>query len=213
MTSALRKRRASLLVFVSIGALILIGFVAWLSCRSLTPYQVEARFLELLAERDWGGIFDICVEEQFTKSQITRQRFVTLMESASEGLPDAYFEGVTLERMGPKEDDYSRGIHVVFLTFRNGPLVEGAPVEHVLHVKRDREGWKIAINELPIRLVRMHGGDARERWRRLSLVMQNAGISEYWMDVDGPILRQSLIDDYLAGNIEMHEVYKTVPRV
>lgn len=157
-------------------------------------------------------MFDISVQNQFDKSGISKGQFVKLMESASKGLPDAYFTGVRLDRLDGRQDDYSRGEHSVFLTFANGPSVEGALVEQMLHVKRSRNGWRIAINELPFRLVRLHGGTTVERWARLAESLEQAGIEEYWLGVNGPILTPRAIRRHLAGEIDVFEIYKQAPR-
>ncbi|MEX2243643.1 MAG: hypothetical protein WD716_07315 [Fimbriimonadaceae bacterium] len=180
--------------------------------RSSEPYGVEIEFLASLRERDWSGIYDISVRDQFEKSGISKSQFVNLMGSASAGLPDSYFQDLALEEMGPKERDYSRGVHAVLLTFKSGPEVEGAKVQQVLHVKRSSDGWHIAINELPFRIVRLHNADAESRWGRLATCLEGSGITEYWMGVNGPVLHTAQIRKYLGRKISADQLYKQVPR-
>lgn len=192
----------------------LTGAVWAVHCRleSAKPYQIEDEFLALLEQRDWSRIYDISLREQFDKSGMQKQQFVTMMKTASEGLPDAYFQGVTFEEMGPKEQDYTRGTHVALLTFVNGPIVEGEPVKQAMHVLRSSQGWHVALNEFPFRLARLHGEDVANRWRRIAAAMESAGVEEYWMDIDGPVVSASRIRRYLADEIPVEQVYEVAPR-
>ncbi len=193
------------------GVLLIAGVYTVYRMRAATPIPVEARFLSALEQQDWEGIYDMSVQEQFTRSGVTRSQFVELMECLSKGLPASYFKGASLERMGGKEDDYSRGYHAVFLTFVNGPSVEGRPVEQVMHAKRDRTGWKMAPNELPMRLARLHGGDASDRWGKMADCFEQVGIKEFWLTLDGPVMRTERIRSYLRGEIDVVGIYRPAP--
>jgi hypothetical protein len=206
------KGRRMRLWFAVAGVLLIVGGFMFFRMREATPMPVEARFLSALEREDWAGIYDMSVQEQFGRSGVTRQEFVELMASLSDGLPTSYFKGATLERMGGKEDDYSRGYHAVLLTFMNGPLVEGSRVEQILHVKRDRSGWRIAPNELPFRLARLHGGDGRMRAEKLAQCMERAGIEEFWLTMDGPVMSTERLRAYLRGEIDWSGVQEAASR-
>jgi hypothetical protein len=208
-TAKKRDRRWSWTRIVWLAMALGAGFGTWtyFRWRASRPFDAEFRLAEAVARRDWKATYRISLQNQLAQRGVDEEEFSQLMEALTRGLPGSYFDGTRIERIDGTHDEYSRGMHMVFLVFPNAPTADGTRAEQLLHAYRDRSGWRVAINELPIRVSRFHLDTTLEQWSRFSAAMKSAKIESYWITFDGPVLSRSRIDDYLAGRIEQSEIY------
>jgi hypothetical protein len=168
--------------------------------------KAEHDFIIALQRRDWGALYRQSPKGVHAPS-VSEAEFIRLMEFVSRGVTDRQLENVKLEHVASQHSNESRGEDHIFLTFPNTVNHEGKPVQHMTGAMRDREGWRIPVNWLPLRFAEMQAPTREEYWTVLGSALKASGIGELRSGVGATTISPERIDGFLAGRFRESEIY------
>lgn len=194
---AAEKRRAH--VFIVAGLVLVLGLAYWLFVREPSPVAAENDFVEFLERRDWSSLFDMAPPSQMQASGISKRQFVRWMTKLTETLPDSTFADATFEEYIPSLDGNPKGEHYIILTLPNAKDSTGKPLQQIVSALRDRAGWHVPLNEMPLRFAQLRAHSKKEGLSLLAEAMAESRIEKYVVTVRGPVLWRERLVAYLNG--------------
>lgn len=169
----MRTRKASVVVLAAVIVIVAVWFL-----RKDPADGAFYEFASAFEARDWGRVYDLSPESRLQDKGVTRDQFVRLCREVGQNLPDTYFEHFDMKNWSDDGLTSDQGRRSRMCTLKGGPLRDGLPPRMFLQAVNTSSGWRVVVNEVPLKLASMHQGAIKDRARIWARAMSFAGLNE-----------------------------------